>query len=442
MSDPLATGFAPASLQQWEALVRAKAGADAPLTTTIEQGVEVKWLYTATDALGRDPGGFPGAAPFVRGTRVGEPWAIRQEIGAQTRTAANVQILEDLEGGATDVLLRTDPDGAAGIPVGGVEELDELLTGVQLDLAPVALEAGQDAVRVAALLCELWRRRGHAPAEVRGSLRLDPIGTLARLGAGAEQLEGALTDAVAVLAGVRAEFPLVQALAADTTAYVDAGADATFELALALATGIAYLRAGELAEIAPEVVAAGLEFTLVAGPDQFLEIAKLRAVRRLWATVLQHCGVSLAERRSPVYVRTSWRMISALDPWNNLLRATTAAFAAGVGGADGVTVLPFDEPVDEPGPLGRRMARNTQLVLIEEAFLGRVADPGGGSWYVESLTDQLAQSAWSMLQELEREGGIIPAVASGKVAERLEAATADRHQAHARRKRVLTGVNT
>jgi methylmalonyl-CoA mutase len=135
-------------------------------------------------------------------------------------------------------------------------------------------------------------------------------------------------------------------------------------------------------------------------------------------------------------------MVSALDPWNNMLRATTAAFAAGVGGADGVTVLPFDEPLGEPGALGRRMARNTQLVLQEEGQLYRVADPAGGSWYVESLTDQLARAAWSRVQELERDGGIVAALTSGSIASELAAGTERRHDELARRRRALTGVNT
>jgi methylmalonyl-CoA mutase len=162
--------------------------------------------------------------------------------------------------------------------------------------------------------------------------------------------------------------------------------------------------------------------------------------------VLEHCGVVAERRRSKVYVRTSERMTSALDPWVNLVRGTTAAFAAAVGGADGVTVLPFDAPVvadgDGVGPVGQRMARNTQLLLLEESSLHRVADPAGGSWYVESLTDQLARSAWAQLQEIERAGGITSALSSGEVTRRVTAATALRHDELARRRRSLTGVNT
>jgi methylmalonyl-CoA mutase len=445
--EPLAAEFPAASPAQWEALVRAKEKDPArPLTTALEDGIEVSWLYSLEDELAPDPGGLTGEDPFVRGLRLGTPWAIRQQNANPDRGQANREILEDLEGGATELLLVTASGTTPGIPVADADELEQVLDGVYLDLAPVALAAGAGVTQAASLL-EVWRRSGHPAAEVRGSLRLDPIGTLAQAGELAEdQVLDETQTAIRLLREGRAEFPRVRVMAVDATPYVEAGAGATDELALALATGIAYLRAADAAGVDPAALAGALEFTLTAGPDQFLEIAKLRAARRLWANVLAHCGVAAAERRSAVYVRTSRRMVSALDPWVNLLRSTTAAFAAAVAGADGITVLPFDEPVlaagETPGALGRRMARNTQLVLLEEASLHRVADPAGGSWYVESLTDQIARLAWSELQEIERAGGIVSALRSGEVTRRVTEATARRHDGIARRHRSLTGVNT
>jgi methylmalonyl-CoA mutase len=445
MSDSLAADFPPASLEEWQEKVRAKSP-DAPFHTELEDGLEVSWLYTPADELAPDPGGLPGQAPFVRGTRLGQQWAIRQEHGARTRSLANAQILEDLDGGATEIALRIDRSGATGIPVSSLDELDETLVGVLLDLAPIALSAGRDALPTARLLIELWERREDPPEELRGSLRLDPIGTLAREGASEQEFGAAITEAMSFLAELGASLPRVQVIGVDTGAYVEAGAGAIGELALAMATAVAYLRAAESAGIAPADLAGRIEFTFGAGPDQFLEIAKFRATRRMWSTVLEHCGVPAQDRHSRTYARTSRRMVSSLDPWVNLLRDTTAAFAAGVGGADGVTVLPFDEAtgetLGEPGPLGRRMARNTQLVLLEESSLHRVADPGGGSWYVEALTDEVARAAWAQLQEIERAGGIVAALSSGKVAEQLAADTERRHDELARRKRILTGVNT
>jgi methylmalonyl-CoA mutase len=447
-AQPLAAGFPDATKAQWEQLVRAKEkDPDRALTTALEDGIEVDWLYAPEDELAPDPGGLTGEAPFVRGLRLGTPWAIRQQNATPDRRQANRELLEDLEGGATELLLVTDAVGQPGIPVAAAEELDEVLDGVYLDMAAIALAGGAYGQQAATALLELWRRRGHPAHEVRGSLRLDPIGTYARAGVTDEShIAHETAAAIEMLQTVRGEFPGVQVLAVDTTPYVEAGAGATLELALGLATGIAYLRAGDEQGVDPTDVARALEFTGTAGPDQFLEIAKLRAARRLWAAVLQHCGVAADQRRAKTYVRTSRRMVSALDPWVNLLRATTAAFAAAVAGADGITVLPFDEPVlppgQTPGPLGRRMARNTQLLLLEESSLHRVADPAGGSWYVEQLTDELARTAWTQFQELEQAGGIAAALDSGEITRRVTEATTERHDEIARRRRALTGVNT
>ena len=431
--EPLGGDFAPATYADWEALVRAKAkDPERALSTLLEEDLEVAWLYTPADALAPDPGGRPGQDPFVRGIREGTPWAIRQRNASPDRAAANAEILAELEGGATEILLAVDPTGQAGVPIHDVDELDAVLDGVLLDLAPIALEGDPAA---AELLLELYRRRGHAGDELRGSLRLDPIGS--------DVID--LAVAIEHLKAVRAEFPRLQVLAVDTAAYAEAGAGGVLELALALSSGVTYLRAGEDGGLDPAEVAAGLEFTLAVGPDQFLEIARLRALRRLWSTVLAHSGVPAQQRRSPLYVATSRRMYSSLDPWVNLLRATTAAFAAAVGGADGITVLPFDEPsgtgLSTPGPLGRRIARNTQLLLAEESSLHRVADPAGGSWYVESLTDQIARAAWAEFQALEAAGGVTALLGSGELADRLANLTAERQRAIARRRRSLTGVN-
>jgi methylmalonyl-CoA mutase len=414
MSSGLADGFPPATLEQWRQAADPK-GEGKPFASTLEDGIEVPWLYTSADSLAPDPGGLPGVAPFVRGTRVGQRWAIRQRTRVSGATSAeldraNRQILEDLEGGATEVLL------SHGGQIATVDELDQILNGVLLDLAPVALdwEGATDAQQnaVAELLLELWRRREIAPQEVYGSLRIRSVGRIA---------------------GIRAEFPNVKVIGIDTSPSVDAGAGAVLELALALHEGTKLLREGEEAGLAPAEVAGALEFTLVADADQFLEIAKLRAFRRLWASVLEYSGVPAAQRNSAVYIQTSRRMLSPLDPSVNILRDTTATFAAAIGGADGVTVVPFDEPIGEPGALARRIARNTQIVLAEESSLYRVADPAGGSWYVESLTEQVAQAAWAQFQRLQ----------AGEVDVEAEITAAREARQHeiATRRRSLTGVN-
>ena len=195
------------------------------------------------------------------------------------------------------------------------------------------------------------------------------------------------------------------------------------------------------AGLAPAAAARQIEFTLGIGPDQFLEIAKFRAARRLWARVLEECGVPAEDRHSATYGVTTGRMITSVDPWVNMLRVTTATFAAGTGGADGVTVTPFDRALGEPGELGRRIARNTQIVLQEESSLGRIADPVAGSYYGEALTDEVARSAWEHFNSIESEGGALAALRSGLIVNAV-AEEADRREYDlVHRVRLMTGIN-
>ncbi|MBK5110794.1 MAG: methylmalonyl-CoA mutase [Thermoleophilia bacterium] len=456
MSDPLAAGFAPVSYEQWSK----KAGRDDPdaeLSTRLEDGIEAKWLYTCDDELSPDPGGLPGRAPFVRGTRAGRHWQIRQQHGHLDRAVANREILEDLNGGVTEVTLGFDQAarlgigpgderfdaarGDGGIAISNLEDLSQVLEGVYLDMAGIALDAGAAALPAAALLAARWRESGIAPDRALGSFRADPLGTLAREGTLPVSPEEALAQAAGMALEVSRGMPGVRALGVDTGIYVEAGAGTAWELGIAIATGVEHLRAALAAGLEPAAAAAQIEFTLAAGPDQFLEMAKFRAVRRLWARVLEQCGVEPGARHSATYGETTARMITAVDPWVNMLRVTTAAFAAGTGGADGVTVTPFDRALGQPSNLGRRIARNTQIVLQDEASLGRIADPVAGSWYGEALTDEVARSGWERFTEIEKEGGALAALRSGLIADALAGEADHRREELIHRTRVMTGVN-
>ncbi len=455
MTEPLAAGFDPVSYDQWAE--KASGDRDAAMTTTVEGGVEAKWLYTREDSPGEDPAGLPGEAPFIRGTRAGRHWQIRQEQTAPGREQANREILEDLNGGVTAITLRFDRAAREGLPPGDdgfaagrghdgiaistLDDLDLVLDGVHLDLAGVALEAGASAIPAAALLTALWRQRGIAPDAARGSFRIDPLGVLARDGRLEPGAEAALEQAVRVAAVTAESWPAARTLGVDTGIYVEAGASAAWELGLAIATATAYLRSADAAGISPETVAAQLEFTFTVGADQFLEAAKFRAARRLWARVLESCEVAEQDRRSATCARTSARMISRVDPWVNMLRVTTACFAAGTGGADEVTVTPFDREIGQPGDLGRRIARNTQIILQDESSLGRIADPLAGSWYGESLTDDLARAGWERFREIERAGGILAALRSGRIRDELAALADRRADELDHRDRIMTGIN-
>ena len=445
----LAADFPPVDRDRWRELVAGvlrKAGREQlpdpvedALRRPVATGVSVAPLYTAADVADLPPTGAPGLPPFVRGSRVVRPapsaadgqvatsapagWDVRQRHADPDVGTTKDAIGADLEHGVTSLWLVL---GEAGVPV---DALPQVLDGVLLDLAPVTLQGGEAAARA---FLDLVGDRALAPG---GNLGLDPLGDQARTGAPAD-LAG-LGD----WARRAAEHGDLRAVVVDATVVHEAGATAVEELGCALSAGVAYLRALTEQGLDVEQAAQQLEFRFAATADQFTTIATLRAARRLWDRVGEASGVPAAARGMRQHAVTSSVMVTARDPWVNMLRTTVAAFAAGVGGADAITVAPFDAALGLPDPFARRIARNTQALLLEESHLGRVLDPAGGSWYVESLTDALAHAAWGFFTELERAGGYAAALSSGLVAEEVAAAWAARSQRLATRKDAITGVS-
>ncbi|MBT1090874.1 methylmalonyl-CoA mutase subunit beta [Streptomyces sp. Tu102] len=431
----LAAEFPDATHEQWQHLVEGvlrKSGKDVSgtaaedaLSTALEDGLRTRPLYNARDAA--PDAGLPGFAPFVRGGRAegntAGGWDVRQRHTALTDGV----VLADLENGVTSLWLVL---GEGGIPV---TELGRALDGVYLDLAPVVLDAGTEVEPAARELLRLYEERGVAKEAARGNLGADPLGHEARTAKSSD------ITAVAGLARLCAEeYPGLRALTVDALPYHEAGGSAAQELGASLATGVAYLRELDAAGLTVEQAAAQLEFRYAATADQFLTIAKLRAARRLWARVTEVCGASSAQVQHAV---TSPVMMSRRDPWVNMLRTTVATLAAGVGGAESVTVLPFDHALGLPDAFARRIARNTSTVLIEESHLARVIDPAGGSWYVERLTDELAEAGWEFFQRIERAGGQAAALRSGQLGEDLAATWEARAGKLARRREPITGVS-
>ncbi|MET7415153.1 methylmalonyl-CoA mutase family protein [Streptomyces rubiginosohelvolus] len=437
-----AAAFPDPSHDQWQSLVEGvlrKSGkevsgsaAEEALSTTLEDGLITRPLYTASDES--PDTGFPGFAPFTRGSRAegnaAGGWDVRQRHALTDPARLNEALLGDLENGVTSLWLTVG--GPAGVPVDG---LARALEGVYLDLAPVALDAPADLDAAATELLRLYEERGVAKSEARGTLGADPLGHEARTG-----VEADLAPAVRWAQRCDAEYPGLRTIVVDGLPYHEAGGSAGEELGLALATGVAYLRALTAAGMSVEAACGQLEFRYAATADQFLTIAKLRAARRLWARVAEASGAPAAGAQRQHAV-TSPVMMTRRDPWVNMLRTTLATLGAGVGGADSVTVLPFDHALGLPDAFARRIARNTSTILMEESHLARVIDPAGGSWYVERLTDELAAAAWSFFQETERAGGLPAALRSGTVAERLAATWAARSAKLARRKEPITGVS-
>ncbi|WP_369363772.1 methylmalonyl-CoA mutase family protein [Streptomyces sp. CG4] len=431
----LAAEFPFATHEQWQRLVEGvlrKSGkevsgsaAEDALSTTLEDGLRTRPLYTARDDA-PDPG-LPGFAPYVRGSRpegnTAGGWDVRQRHTARTEHAA----LADLENGGTSLWLVL---GEGGFPVA---ELGRAVEGVYLDLAPVVLDAGRDTEQAAEALLRLYADKGVADTAVRGNLGGDPLGYEARTGTALD-----FAPYAALAARCAERYPGLRALTVDALPYHEAGGSAAQELGASLATGVAYLRDLTEAGLSIEQAAGQLEFRYAATADQFLTVAKLRAARRLWARVAEVCGAPGAQVQHAV---TSPVMMSRRDPWVNMLRTTVATLAAGVGGADSVTVLPFDHALGLPDAFARRIARNTSTILIEESHLARVIDPAGGSWYVERLTDELAQAAWEFFRSIERDGGQSAALRSGRLRTDLATTWAERSKKLARRREPITGVS-
>ncbi len=451
-SPSLGADFPEADRAAWRALVEsALKGADFEkvLTTPLAEGLRIQPIYAAdegafdTDAVTR----HAGAADRVR-----FGWDVRQRHGHPDPEATNAAILTDLERGVTSIELVLDrsvrladlpsAEHADGVLAHTVDRLDTALNGVFLDAATVALRPGAAFEPAAALLAALWRRRGIAETDAHGHFGADPLGALAAEGKLHEPVDAAVARAARLAAHTHSTYPNATSLSVDSTPYHDAGADEAMDLAYAMATGVAYLRAMETEGLTPADAARQIQFTLPTGVDVFLGIAKLRAARMLWARVLEASDVAEEARGMRLHTTTAARNLSQRDTWVNMLRVTVATFAAGTGGADSITVPPYTDALGLPDGFARRAARNTQLLLLEESHLARVIDPAGGSWYVERLTQDLAQIAWEKFQEIERAGGMAQALTSGKIAEDCAAAWSTKERQVAKRRIELTGVNT
>ena len=398
------------------------------------EGFPVRPLYTALDERPESP--LPGQWPYTRGADARRDVLSGWKVAEQFPLAASSGTSET--NGAL-LLALTEGTSALVLRVGSVAaELDRMLDGVYLDLVPVLLDAGDQYVAAAdavlALVADLDdEQRGRLSRDLGADPFTAPLSGRPTVG----------TDEVIAIARRTAGQTGVRAITVDGPALHNLGASASWELAGAVAAGVSYLRLLTEAGLSVSDALRHISFRFAADDDQFMTIAKLRAARRLWARVAEVAGDGAAGA-AVVHAVSSAPMMSRRDPWVNMLRTTLAAFAAGVGGADTVLVAPFDAAI--PGGLPgtattftRRMARNTQLLLLEESHLGRVLDPSAGSWFVEDLTAQLADQAWAHFQDLESRGGFV--AAREHLSEQIAAVREARADDIAHRRTALTGVN-
>jgi methylmalonyl-CoA mutase len=429
----LLADFAPATYEDWRKLV------DGVL-----KGAPFEKLVGKTyDALKIEPI-YPRArdAAPVPGRSAAAPWQIMQRIDHPDAAQANAQALHDLENGAAGLEFEfAGGPGARGFGVADAapETLARLFDGVFFDAGiSIALNPVLGRQNAGTSLADLIEARGIDPAKVDIRFNYQALSTMAVRGAAPApwpEMERPFAKVVGDLMGRGFKGPFVLA---DGRPVHDAGGSEVQELAFALALAVTYLRMLEAGGIELYVARTALSFRLSADADQFLTMAKFRALRLLWARIEQACG--LAPKPAFIAAETAWRMLTQRDPYVNMLRATIATFSAGLGGANAVTVLPHTLALGLPDPFARRVARNTQLVLLEESNLAKVSDPAAGSGGIEALTQALCEAAWSQFQEIEIAGGVFPALEQGLIQRKVAATRAARETSIARRKEVLTGA--
>lgn len=370
-------------------------------------------------------------------------WSILGRVDYAPPEPANRLALDDLEGGADGLhLVFAGSQGAWG---GGLVDdseaaLTKVFDNIRLDYGiPVIVEASPRAPRAASTVIRLLDSQHIDPSITRIGFGLDPLGLQALHGfAAGPWPEVAKTFAAQAREILRAGFT-AGAVAADARVVHAAGGSETQELAFALSAAVAYLRALADHGVDIEAARASISFRLAADADEFLGVAKFRAIRRLWARVEEACG--LTPKPALISAETAWRMMSRRDPWNNILRGTLATFSAAVGGADTVTVLPFTLPLGVPDPFARRLARDTQLVLQDESHIEAVDDPAAGSGGFEALTQALCEEAWAAFQKIEASGGLAAALEKGTFQSEVAEIAGLRAKNIARAKEKITGAN-
>jgi methylmalonyl-CoA mutase len=424
MSDsPAASAFPPVSYEIWRSRVAAELGADAEarLRSETVEGLVVEPLHSADHVDGDVP--LPRLAP------PSGAWRIWQELPASAGVAGRAALARERDRGLGGVWLRLDGEGATAAELAAL--LGDCLAGGGVELA---LELAGEPLVGATLAVSAAQAAGAAVAEIGGCLGCDPLGSLARRGS---LSGGACDQLVGTARWAIGNAPKLRAGLVSTAPYADAGADAVQEIAFALATGAEMLRKLLAAGIEPAAAASQLLCSLHVGRGLYLQVAKLRAMRLTWGMLL--ASVDAPPNAFRLHGRTAWRTKGKRDPGSDLVRATVETFAAVLGGCDDVTCAPILDEETELA-LGIPLGSATQLLLREEVGLDRVADAAGGSWYVESLTAQLARRAWEIFEGIERRGGMLRALAVGAIAQQVAEAAEGRRAALLEKRLPIVGV--
>lgn len=445
------------SYEEWkkeaEALLKG-APFDKKMTTKTPEGIVLQPIYNREDV--KSEPSLPGEGDYVRGIDAGgykaKPWAISQEMYAALPSEFNAKILDALNKGQTSVELvldeRTcagldaDSDSALKVGKNGMSasvaaDIAQALKGVSVDCVDINVFAGAASPAIAAMLYSSFEGK-----KFSGGFYFDPVSALAANGELPISIGCALNRMFA-LAGYNAKNqPKMGAIGVNTLPYSCSGASAVEELGAGVATAVFYIRAMlergmQIDEVAPLV-----RFRLSLGSNFFTEISKIRAARSVWSKIIGEFGGNAESRKMRISARTTRFNKTVFDPYVNMLRATTEAFSGVIGGVESMTVAPFDEVVRRPDDFSMRIARNTQIVLQEECNLCDVIDPAGGSFFVESLTSEIAEKTWAFFAEIEAKGGIVKALEDGFIQDKVSATSDGRKKLYDTRRSVVVGTNS
>ena len=456
--------FSPASYDDWlhEAeKVLSGRSPESTLNLSNKNQLRIKPIYIKDDVRQIKIQGLPREIDLTFGRNKelkANPvaWGIAQALAYPTPDLFNAAAHADLKLGQTAITLKPDktaglgfdPDkakadqvGAEGISISSLTDMATALSGIDIERTPIYIDTGTSALALAAIFIVYARDQGADLNRLRGAISFDPLGQLVSTGSLPGSLDNIYDEMSALTAWANQIRCPLFTITADAGSYADAGASAVEELAFAIATGTEYLREMTNRGLAIADVSSYMRFIFSVDSNFFAEIAKLRAFRQLWLIILEYCNVKPESQKVFLHCRTSIHNVTAYDPYSNILRATTEALSAIIGGCDSLHVGYFDQAVGLPDDFSGRLARNIQLILRDESYLAKVTDAAAGSWYLESLTDQIADKAWSLFQDIEKKGGMYKALGDGFPQELVEQAARNRIADLTRQKEILIGTN-
>ncbi|MGG0174768.1 methylmalonyl-CoA mutase family protein [Gottfriedia acidiceleris] len=450
------------TFQQWrEVAEKSLKGAtiEEKLFTCTYEGISLKPMYRKEDIENYvHLSSMPGDFPYVRGTNEGGyregTWDVCQEIIFSTPEEFNEAARNDLKKGQTMLHIALDEtrwlepginekklNDKIGVSISTLQDFQTAFQDINLEEIPIYIEAGKNGFPIFATFMAFLQKQNQNPKKLRGCIGLDPLGQLIQRGT----LSYSINQAFEMMANItdwsKEHAPLVQTIVVGAHSYHEAGGNAVQELAFAIATGLEYLRKVQSQHITIDDVAQRMRFSFSIGSNLFMEIAKFRAARMLWARIVKELGGNETSQKMSIHASTSSWTKTIHDPYVNILRGTMEAFGGIIGGVNSLCVSPFDEAIRPANEFSRRIARNTQLILEKEANLGKIEDPAGGSWYIESLTISLAERAWELFQRVEAFGGMYSAIQAGFPQETVARTAEEKKENIKRRKDKFVGSN-